>query len=92
MSSTHAQHLTLSFNLFNIITIIVQVAFGMDFAEQWNDKNLGLKWTKDKSDGLLLFLTRHAFEGLELSFRYPWIQVCSYRLDTLVTITFKFKH
>ena len=49
----------------------------MDFAEQWNDNNLGLKWTKDKSDGTLSFLTNHAFKGLDLHFRVPWFQVYS---------------
>ena len=45
----------------------------MDFAKQWNDKNLGLK--RVKGDGTLSFLTNYAFKGMDQHIRYPWFQV-----------------
>lgn len=46
----------------------------MDFAERWNDKDLGLK--RLKGNCTLLFLTNYALKGLENHIRYPWFQVC----------------
>lgn len=52
--------------------VISKVAFGMDFANRWNDSNLGLR--RVKGNGTLSFLTNHAFKGLGQHIRYPWFQ------------------
>ena len=44
----------------------VQVAFGSDFSEQWDDKTLGLKLTK--GNGKLTFLISHTFKGVQRAF------------------------
>ena len=49
------------------------MAFGTDFAKQWNSNNLGLK--RAKGDGTISFLINHAFKGLDVHIRYPWFQV-----------------
>ncbi len=44
----------------------MQVAFGSDFSEQWDDKALGLK--HNKGNGKLTFLISHTFKGLQRVF------------------------
>ena len=54
----------------------VQVAFGSDFSEQWDDKTLGLKLTK--GNGKLTFLISHTFKGVQRAFAGgPFFQVIS---------------
>ncbi len=56
--------------------IHMQVAFGSDFSEQWDDKTLGLKLTK--GNGKLTFLISHTFKGVQRAFAGgPFFQVIS---------------
>ena len=51
----------------------MQVAFGLDFTERWNYKNLGLK--RAKGDGTLLFLSSHALKAIDKIMRNPLFRV-----------------
>jgi len=45
----------------------LQVAFGLDFTQTWDDKSLGLK--RAKGTGKMTFLIAHSSKGMEQSIR-----------------------
>ncbi len=55
------------------LVLRVQVAFGSDFSEQWDDKSLGLK--RAKGTGKLTFLISNVFKGLMKRQKSPFFQV-----------------
>ena len=50
----------------NLYRCIIQVAFGSNFSETWNDQNLGLK--RAKGNGKLTFILSHTFKGIQKAF------------------------
>ena len=62
----------------------IQVAFGSDFSETWDDKSLGLKWAK--GNGKLTFLIAHATRGLQKSFNDRFRLIVCLSVGTLETL------
>lgn len=62
---------------------MIQVAFGSDFSEMWDDKSLGLK--RSKGTGKLTFLIANVFKGLMKKQRSPLFEV---QIQKFINATF----